>query len=134
MFLPRLHSDTFTITRTTTECILSYTKSRPPKLNSIFDWHFNGGSHHPYTIFSSFIGRHAKAAVAIIVTFLLTSWIVSAMVSLKFNYSLKVSEPLESFGFLYEKPWTRLGPYVMGMFVRVGTLCMGPKKRFIFKF
>lgn len=60
-------------------------------------------------------GRHAKAAVTIIVTFLLTSWIVSAMVSLKFNYSLKVSEPLESFGFLYEKPWTRLGPYVMGM-------------------
>lgn len=59
---------------------------------------------------------HAKAAVTIIATFLLTSWIVSAMVSLKFNYSLKVSEPLESFGFLYEKAWTRLGPYVMGMY------------------
>lgn len=61
-----------------------------------------------------FTNSHGKAAVAIIITFLLTSWIVSALVSLKFNYTHKVAEPLESFGYLYEKPWTRLGPYVMG--------------------
>lgn len=59
---------------------------------------------------------YAKASVVIIVTFLLTSWIVSAVVSLNFNYTLKLSEPLESFGFLYEKPWTRFGPYVMGKY------------------
>lgn len=57
---------------------------------------------------------YAKASVAIIVTFLLTSWIVSAVVSLNFNYTIKLSEPLESFGYLYEKPWTRFGPYAMG--------------------
>lgn len=60
--------------------------------------------------------RHGKTAVAIIVTFLLASWIVSALVSLHYNYTHKVAEPLESFGYLYEKPWTRLGPYVMGKF------------------
>ncbi|XP_055297842.1 uncharacterized protein LOC129566166 isoform X2 [Sitodiplosis mosellana] len=59
--------------------------------------------------------RHGRTAVAIIVTFLLTSWVVSALVSLNFNYEHRTSEPLESFGYLYEKPWTRLGPYVMGM-------------------
>lgn len=59
---------------------------------------------------------NGKAAVTIIATFLLTSWIVSALISLNFNYTHKVAEPLESFGFLYEKPWTRLGPYVMGMY------------------
>lgn len=57
---------------------------------------------------------HGRTAVALIVTFLLTSWAVSALISLKFNYTHKIAEPLESFGYLYEKPWTRLGPYVMG--------------------
>lgn len=59
---------------------------------------------------------HGKTAVAIVVTFLLTSWIVSALVSLNFNYTHKIAEPLESFGYLYEKPWTRIGPYIMGWF------------------
>ncbi|XP_031632725.1 uncharacterized protein LOC116346685 [Contarinia nasturtii] len=59
--------------------------------------------------------RYGRTAVALIVTFLLASWVVSALVSLHFNYTHKVAEPLESFGYLYEKPWTRLGPYVMGM-------------------
>lgn len=67
--------------------------------------------------------RHGKTAVALIVTFLLASWIVSALISLQYNYTHKVAEPLESFGYLYEKPWTRLGPYVMGKF-RIDLLLM----------
>lgn len=45
---------------------------------------------------------------------LLTSWAVTAMMSLNYNYIIKISEPLESFGLLYEKPMPRFGPYVMG--------------------
>lgn len=76
----------------------------------------------PYVIFilcrwnCKMVHSHGRTAAAIIVTFLLTSWVVSALISLKFNYTHKIAEPLESFGYLYEKPWTRLGPYVMGKF------------------
>lgn len=72
------------------------------------------------TIFSSIlffsfpIFSYGKAAVTIIVTFLVTSWVLTAMVSLNFNYTHKIAEPLESFGYLYEKPYARLGPYIMG--------------------
>lgn len=75
-----------------------------------------------FSSFSSVHNSHGKAAVAIIVTFLLTSWVVSALVSLSFNYTHKISEPLESFGYLYEKPWTRLGPYVMGKCCKIAFL------------
>lgn len=47
------------------------------------------------------------------------SWIVSALISLKYNYTHKVANPLESLGYLYEKPWTRLGPYVMGTYFAI---------------
>lgn len=60
--------------------------------------------------------RHAKAAVSIIATFLVASCLITALVSLHFNYTHKVSAPLESFGYLYEKAWTRLGPYIMGLY------------------
>ena len=55
-----------------------------------------------------------KTSVIIVFGFLLASWIVSALVSINMNYVFKVSAPLESFGFLYDQPYTRLGPYVMG--------------------
>lgn len=51
--------------------------------------------------------------------FLASSWIVTALISLKYNYTHKVANPLESLGYLYEKPWTRLGPYVMGTYFAI---------------
>lgn len=45
---------------------------------------------------------------------LCASWGMSAFMTMHYNYKLKVSEPFESFEFLYDKPWLRLGPYVLG--------------------
>lgn len=95
---------------------------------SVFNLHRNVWIHAisflfiPYVIYilcrwnCKMVRSHGRTAAAIIVAFLLTSWVVSALISLKFNYTHKIAEPLESFGYLYEKPWTRLGPYVMGEF------------------
>lgn len=67
---------------------------------------------------------------------LVLSWSVSIYISLHYNYKHKVSgmkaieclllplntffflEPFESFDLLYDKPWQRFGPYVMGNEVR----------------
>lgn len=45
---------------------------------------------------------------------LLASWVMSISLSLHFNYVHKVAEPFESFDVLYDKPWQRVGPYIMG--------------------
>lgn len=47
-------------------------------------------------------------------TLLFTSWILSAYFSFENSYTHKVAEPFESFDFLYDKPWQRIGPYTMG--------------------
>lgn len=61
--------------------------------------------------------RHFKLTASLVVAFLLSSWVISATISLKLNYSLELAEPLISFGFLYDMPWTRIGPYIMGKFI-----------------
>lgn len=58
--------------------------------------------------------RYFKTSATLIVGFLLSSWVISATISVNMNYHLRISEPLDSFGFLYDKPWTRIGPYIMG--------------------
>lgn len=47
-------------------------------------------------------------------TVLISSWGVSGIISLRYHYTHKVSHPFESFDFLYDKPWQRVGPYIMG--------------------
>ncbi|XP_037936146.1 uncharacterized protein LOC119670101 [Teleopsis dalmanni] len=59
--------------------------------------------------------RYFKTAVIIIGTFLLSSWAVSGVISLNYHYTHKVANPFESFDFLYDKPWQRVGTYIIGM-------------------
>lgn len=65
--------------------------------------------------------RFFKSTTLLLVGFLLSSWVISAAVSLKLNYALELAEPLISFGFLYDMPWTRIGPYIMGKIKRRST-------------
>lgn len=55
-----------------------------------------------------------KSSALLIVAFLLSSWAISATISVMLNYTLELAEPLITFGFLYDMPWTRIGPYIMG--------------------
>lgn len=59
--------------------------------------------------------RYFKVCATTLLCLLFTSWIITALFSLHFNYIHKVSQPFESFDFLYDKPWQRLGPYIIGM-------------------
>lgn len=52
--------------------------------------------------------------MTLVSAFLLGSWVISAVVSLNVNYVFRISNPLESFGFLYDQVYTRIGPYIMG--------------------
>jgi len=52
-------------------------------------------------------------ALALIV-FLISSWSIAGIISLQHQYTHKVALPFESFDFLYDKPWQRVGPYIVG--------------------
>ncbi|BFG00552.1 uncharacterized protein DMAD_00520 [Drosophila madeirensis] len=60
--------------------------------------------------------RYFKAVALTLIVFLLSSWSVSGIVSLQHQYTHKVALPFESFDFLYDKPWQRVGSYIVGMF------------------
>ncbi|XP_065365687.1 uncharacterized protein LOC135958723 [Calliphora vicina] len=59
--------------------------------------------------------RRFKTMILTICAFLVSSWGVSGVISLRYHYTHKVAKPFESFDFLYDKPWQRVGPYIMGM-------------------
>lgn len=59
--------------------------------------------------------RYMKMSTIATVALLILSWIISIYVSLHHGYLHKVADPFESFDYLYDKPWQRFGPYVMGM-------------------
>jgi peptidoglycan/LPS O-acetylase OafA/YrhL len=46
---------------------------------------------------------------------LVSSWVISATLSLTHAYKYKLILPLEAFDYLYEKPWNRVGAYIIGM-------------------
>ncbi|KAG8259127.1 hypothetical protein J6590_017305 [Homalodisca vitripennis] len=60
--------------------------------------------------------RHFRVAVAAFLAFLVSSWVVTGLVSVHYQYKVRVEEPFALFDELYDKPWTRLGPYLVGMF------------------
>jgi hypothetical protein len=66
--------------------------------------------------FTLFLCRYFKVSAISTVCLLLLSWIVTIYISLDHGYTHKVADPFESFDFLYDKPWQRFGPYVMGIF------------------
>ncbi|XP_045468141.1 nose resistant to fluoxetine protein 6-like isoform X1 [Harmonia axyridis] len=61
--------------------------------------------------------RHLKAAACMIGVFLVTSWVTTFIIAMKYNYVARVEEPFTLFDQLYDKPWLRIGPYLIGMII-----------------
>ncbi|PSN50316.1 hypothetical protein C0J52_10110 [Blattella germanica] len=47
--------------------------------------------------------------------FLVSSWCTTGYISYRYQYLARIEEPFAQFDALYDKPWTRLGPYLVGM-------------------
>ncbi|KAH8317357.1 hypothetical protein KR074_009300, partial [Drosophila pseudoananassae] len=63
----------------------------------------------------AFARRYFKAVALTLMVFLVSSWSLSGIISLQHHYTHKVALPFESFDFLYDKPWQRVGSYIVGM-------------------
>lgn len=61
--------------------------------------------------------RHFKIAASTLFVFLLSSWITTAIIAFRNNHKPNTDDPLALFDKIYDKPWTRLGPYLIGMSV-----------------
>ncbi|XP_023708555.1 nose resistant to fluoxetine protein 6 [Cryptotermes secundus] len=59
--------------------------------------------------------KYFKLAVTSLFTFLISSWFTTAVIVLNSHHRPSIEEPLGLFDEIYDKPWTRLGPYVVGM-------------------
>lgn len=46
---------------------------------------------------------------------MLASWITTFVIAMNFNFIARVQEPFALFDQLYDKPWMRIGPYLVGM-------------------
>lgn len=56
-----------------------------------------------------------KWIAGVITVFLITSWITTFVIAMQYNYVARVEEPFALFDQLYDKPWSRIGPYLIGM-------------------
>ncbi|KAL3277718.1 hypothetical protein HHI36_013061 [Cryptolaemus montrouzieri] len=61
--------------------------------------------------------RHLKIAATLIGVFMITSWITTFIIAMKYDYVARVEEPFTLFDQLYDKPWMRIGPYLVGMVI-----------------
>ncbi|KAB0800340.1 hypothetical protein PPYR_06080 [Photinus pyralis] len=53
--------------------------------------------------------------VGTVVVFLFTSWVVTFIIAMQYKYVARIEEPFALFDQLYDKPWLRIGPYLIGM-------------------
>lgn len=61
--------------------------------------------------------RHFKVAATILVSFLVSSWLTTGLIAYNNNHIPNSDDPLALFDMIYDKPWTRIGPYMIGMSV-----------------
>ncbi|RLU27089.1 hypothetical protein DMN91_000888 [Ooceraea biroi] len=54
-------------------------------------------------------------AVFIAAFFLISSWITTAIITLNTRHVPSIRDPFAHYESLYDKPWTRIGPYLIGM-------------------
>ncbi|XP_056631522.1 nose resistant to fluoxetine protein 6-like, partial [Diorhabda sublineata] len=59
--------------------------------------------------------KHVKAAGTLIIILLGASWITTFIIATKWDYVARVEEPFALFDQLYDKPWLRIGPYLIGI-------------------
>lgn len=59
--------------------------------------------------------RHFKLSAVTTGVFLIISWITTATIAFSNNHRPDSDDPLALFDKIYDKPWTRLGPYLIGM-------------------
>lgn len=46
---------------------------------------------------------------------MVASWVITFVIAMKYEYTIRVEEPFALFDQLYDKPWMRIGPYFIGM-------------------
>ena len=61
------------------------------------------------------VGRFFRLVAGSLVALMVSSWVTTAFVSVQYDYRARIEEPFAKFDELYDKPWTRLGPYLVGM-------------------
>ncbi|CAK9812773.1 Nose resistant to fluoxetine protein 6 [Anthophora quadrimaculata] len=59
--------------------------------------------------------NHFKIATFATIALLLSSWLTTGYIALVNNHMPSSDDPLALFDKIYDKPWTRLGPYLIGM-------------------
>lgn len=58
--------------------------------------------------------RHPKLAAVSLGVVLFSSWATTIYISVWLQYKARIQEPFEMFDTLYDKPWARIGPYLIG--------------------
>ncbi|CAH0552702.1 unnamed protein product [Brassicogethes aeneus] len=59
--------------------------------------------------------NHFKSAAALLIIFVTSSWITTGYIAYSHSHIPGSDDPLALFDKIYDKPWTRLGPYLIGM-------------------
>ncbi|XP_063906945.1 nose resistant to fluoxetine protein 6-like isoform X2 [Zophobas morio] len=59
--------------------------------------------------------KHLKFAAVALGVFMVASWVLTFIIAMKYEYTIRVEEPFALFDQLYDKPWMRIGPYFVGM-------------------
>ncbi|KAK3920322.1 Nose resistant to fluoxetine protein 6, partial [Frankliniella fusca] len=60
---------------------------------------------------------HLRLSAATLVMFMVSSWCTTAYIAYSNEHMPAEDDPLALFDKIYDKPWTRLGPYLVGMAV-----------------
>ena len=58
---------------------------------------------------------HFRLSAATLLMFMVSSWCTTAYVAYSNQHMPDQDDPLALFDKIYDKPWTRLGPYLVGM-------------------
>ncbi|XP_043254227.1 nose resistant to fluoxetine protein 6-like [Colletes gigas] len=59
--------------------------------------------------------RYLPAAAFMTVFFLIVSWATTAIISWNMHHVPSIKDPFAHYESLYDKPWSRIGPYLLGM-------------------
>ncbi|KAJ8938794.1 hypothetical protein NQ314_011330 [Rhamnusium bicolor] len=59
--------------------------------------------------------RHFRSAAALLIIFMASSWMTTGYIAYSNRHMPGSDDPLALFDKIYDKPWTRLGPYLIGM-------------------